>query len=138
MLPAVNDDLQKDFEIEEETSHTYKLDLNNSTIAGYVDDLEAMKQAIYLILNIERYEYLIYSWNYGIELNDLYGQPIPFVLPELKRRITEALVQDSRILGVDNFSFETNKGKVHATFTVHTIFGDVEAERVVNIWCMKI
>jgi hypothetical protein len=133
MLPAVNDDLQKDFEIEEETSHTYKLDLDNSTIAGYVDDLEAMKQAIYLILNIERYEYLIYSWNYGIELNDLYGQPIPFVLPELKRRITEALVQDSRILGVDNFSFETNKGKVHATFTVHTIFGDVEAERVVNI-----
>lgn len=133
MLPAVNDDLQKDFEIEEETSHTYKLDLDNLTIAGYVDDLEAMKQAIYLILNIERYEYLIYSWNYGIELNDLYGQPIPFVLPELKRRITEALVQDSRILGVDNFSFETNKGKVHATFTVHTIFGDVEAERVVNI-----
>jgi len=133
MLPAVNDDLQKDFEIEEETSHTYKLDLDNSTIAGYVDDLEAMKQAIYLILNIERYEYLIYSWNYGIELNDLYGQPIPFVLPELKRRITEALVQDSRILGVDNFSFETNKGKVHATFTVHTIFGDIEAERVVRI-----
>jgi len=133
MLPAVNDDLQKDFEIEEETSYTYKLDLDNSTIAGYVDDLEAMKQAIYLILNIERYEYLIYSWNYGIELNDLYGQPIPFVLPELKRRVTEALVQDSRILGVDNFSFETNKGKVHATFTVHTIFGDVEAERVVTI-----
>lgn len=133
MLPAVNDDLQKDFEIEEESSHTYKLDLGNLTIAGYVDGLEAMKQAIYLILNIERYEYLIYSWNYGIELNDLYGQPIPFVLPELKRRITEALIQDSRILGIDNFSFEINKGKVHATFTVHTIFGDVEAERVVNL-----
>jgi len=133
MLPAVNDDLQKDFEIEEETSHTYKLDLDNSTIAGYVDDLEAMKQAIYLILNIERYEYLIYSWNYGIELNDLYGQPISFVLPELKRRITEALLQDTRITGVENFSFETNKGKVHATFTVNTIYGDVEAEKVVNL-----
>ncbi len=133
MLPAVNDDLQKDFEIEEETSHTYKLDLDNSTIAGYVDDLEAMKQAIYLILNIERYEYLIYSWNYGIELNDLYGQPISFVLPELKRRITEALLQDTRITGVENFSFEIKKGKVHATFTVNTIYGDVEAEKVVNL-----
>lgn len=133
MLPAVNDDLQKDFEIEEETSHTYKLDWDNSTIAGYVDDLEAMKQAIYLILNIERYEYLIYSWNYGIELTDLFGQPTSFVLPELKRRITEALLQDTRIIGVENFSFEINRGKVHATFTVHTIFGDVEAERVVTI-----
>ena len=133
MLPAVNDDLQKDFEIEEETSHTYKLNLDESIIAGFVDELEAMKQAIYLILNIERYEYLIYSWNYGIELEDLFGQPIPFVLPELKRRITEALLQDTRITGVDAFSFEVNRGKVHATFTVHTIFGDVEAERVVSI-----
>ena len=86
-----------------------------------------------MILNIERYEHLIYSWDYGIELIDLFGQPIPFVLPELKRRITEALTQDSRIQSVDAFSFETNKGKVHASFTVNTIFGDIEAEKVVTI-----
>ena len=133
MIPAVNDDLQKDFEIEEETSYTYKLNLDKSIIAGFVDELEAMKQAIYLILNIERYKYLIYSWNYGIELNDLFGQPTSFVLPELKRRITEALLQDTRITGVNNFSFEVNRGKVHATFTVSTVYGNVEAERVVNI-----
>ena len=133
MLPAVNDELQTDFEFEEETSHTYRINLNESTIAGYVDEREAMVQAIYLILNIERYDYLIYSWDYGIELNDLYGQPIPFVLPELKRRITEALLQDTRIAGVDNFSFETTKGKVHATFTISTIYGDIEAEKVVEI-----
>jgi hypothetical protein len=133
MIPAVNDDLQTDFEFEEETSNTYKMNLNDSTIAGYVDEREAMVQAIYLILNIERYEHLIYSWDYGIELIDLFGQPIPFVLPELKRRITEALTQDSRIQSVDAFSFETNKGKVHARFTVSTIFGDIEAEKVVTI-----
>lgn len=133
MIPNINDDLINDFEYEELPTKTFKLNIPSNTIIGFTDGLEAMKQAIYLILNIERYEYLIYSWNYGIELNDLYGQPIPFVLPELKRRITEALVQDSRILGVDNFSFETNKGKVHATFTVNTIYGDVEAEKVVNL-----
>jgi hypothetical protein len=133
MIPAVNDDLQRDFEFEEESSNTYKINLDKSIIAGYVDEHEAMVQAIYLILNIERYEHLIYSWDYGIELIDLFGQPIPFVLPELKRRITEALMQDTRITGVDNFSFETNKGKVHATFTVSTIFGNIEAEKVVTI-----
>lgn len=133
MIPSVNDNLQRDFEIEEQPTYTYKLNLDKSIIAGFVDGVEAMKQAIYLILNIERYEYLIYSWNYGIELNDLFGQPTSFVLPELKRRITEALTQDERIQSVDAFSFEVNRGKVHATFTVHTIFGDVEAERVVNI-----
>lgn len=133
MIPAVNDDLQSDFEFEDETSNTYKMNLNESTIAGYVDEREAMVQAIYLILNIERYEYLIYSWDYGVELTDLFGQPIPFVLPELKRRITEALMQDTRITGVDDFSFDTNKGKVHVSFTVNTIFGEIEAEKVVTI-----
>ena len=133
MIPAVNDDLQSDFEFEDEPSNTYKMNLNESTIAGYVDEREAMVQAIYLILNIERYEYLIYNWDYGIELTDLFGQPIPFVLPELKRRITEALIQDTRITGVDDFSFETDKGKVHVNFTVNTIFGEIEAEKVVTI-----
>lgn len=133
MIPVVNDDLVNDFEIEQEPSRTYKMHLDKKRISGYTDNLDAVKQAAYVILNIERYEHLIYSWNIGIELNDLYGKPISFVLPELKRRIPEALTQDDRILTVDAFSFETSKGKVHARFTVHTIFGNFEMDRVVNI-----
>jgi hypothetical protein len=133
MIPAVNDDLINDFEYEELPTRTFRLNIPSNTITGFTDELEAMKQAIFLILNVQRYEHIIYSWNYGIELEDLFGQPISFVLPELKRRITEALLQDTRITGVDNFSFETTKRKVHATFTVSTIYGDVEAEKVVNV-----
>lgn len=133
MIPNTNDDLQKDFEYEELPTRTFQLNVDKNIIAGRVDELEAMKQAIYLILNIERYEHIIYSWNYGIELQDLFGKEMNFVLPELKRRITEALTQDTRILAVDAFSFETKKGKVHTTFRVQTIFGEVQAERVVNV-----
>jgi len=133
MIPVVNDDLQSDFEYQELPTRTLKLNISSETIGGFVDEIEAMKQAIYLILNVERYENLIYSWNYGVELQDLFGQPTSFVLPELKRRITEALMQDSRITGVSDSSFETIKGKVHARFTVSTIYGDIETERVVNI-----
>lgn len=133
MIPVVNDDLVNDFEIEQEPSRTYKLHLDNNRISGYIDNLDAVKQAAFAILNTERYQYVIYSWDYGIELNDLYGQPISFVLPELKRRVTEALTQDDRIQAVDAFSFETKKGKVHAFFTVQSTFGDFDADRVVNI-----
>ncbi len=133
MIPSVNTDLQIDFEIETQPSYTHRINLDEGSIMGFADGLESMKQAIYLILNIERYSYLIYSWNYGIELSDLFGQPIPFVLPELKRRITEALTQDERIESVDAFLFEVKKDKVHVTFTAHTIFGDVDAEKVVSI-----
>lgn len=133
LIPKVNDDLQNDFEYDELPSKTFKLNISDQVITGNTDELEAMKQAIYLILNVERYENLIYSWNYGIELQDLFGKELNYVLPELKRRITEALLQDSRITNVTNFNFERSGKKVHVTFTTITIFGEVQAERVVNI-----
>lgn len=120
-------------EFTEPTSRTYKLNIDRETITGYIDGKEAMIQAIYLILNIERYDYLIYSWNYGIELKDLFGQPTFYVMAELERRITEALTADSRVTGVDNFEITREGKKVHAKFTVHTIFGDLEGEKVVII-----
>lgn len=133
MIPKTGDDLKQDFEYQEQPTKTFKLNIGNQTITGHADHLEAMKQAIYLILNVERYENLIYSWNYGVELQDLFGKEINFVLPELKRRITEALLQDSRITSVEDFTFETMKGKVLVGFKVVTIYGEVRAEKVVNV-----
>jgi hypothetical protein len=91
--------------------------------------LEAVRQTVWLILNIERCRYIIYSWNYGIELEDLFGAQVSFVRPELERRIKEALIQDSRITAVDGFSFERRGKTLHCTFTVHTIFGSFRGER---------
>lgn len=134
MIPGLNGFLTEDFEIEVQPSKAHKMHLDKQFINGFVDELEEMKQTIYMILNTERYQYIIYSWNYGIELMDLFGEPVTFVCPELERRITEALTQDERILSVDAFSFDTSiKRKVQVTFTAHTIFGDVDAEKVVNI-----
>jgi hypothetical protein len=98
------------------------LNISFDRIAG----LEAVRQAIFLILNTERYQTPIYSWNYGVELADLFGQPASFVKPELERRIRDALSQDDRITGVDGFSFESKGKTVHCAFTVHTIFGSYE------------
>jgi phage baseplate assembly protein W len=133
MIPSVTGFLEQDFEIETQPTNTYKMELESNLIRGYTDGQEAMKQAIFKILSTERYQYVMYSWNYGIELIDLYGEPVSYVCPELERRITEALTWDERIESVDNFEFDTSKkGEVLVTFTVHTIFGNVTAEKVVN------
>lgn len=68
-----------------------------------------MKQTIYCILNTERFEHLIYSWNYGIELKHLIGENTTFAIPELERVIQEALLQDDRISEVNNFDFKVEK-----------------------------
>lgn len=133
MIPSINTILSTNLEVETQPSKNYKMHLEQNIINGFCDGLEAMRQVIYKILNTERYQYIIYSWNYGIELLDLYGEPVTYVCPELQRRITEALIQDDRIDSVDNFEFDiSEKRTMKATFTVHTIFGNVESEKVVN------
>lgn len=121
------------FDVRQEPSKTFKLNIEKSKIDGICDDVEALKQTIFLILNTERYQHLIYSWNYGVELNDLIGEPISFVIPELERRIKEALIQDDRVENVDNFEFQNIKGKVQCRFSVHTKYGNIKAEKVVSV-----
>jgi hypothetical protein len=134
MLPVTDTDINlATFEPVEMPTRSYHFDLGAQRVRDFTDQREAMKQAIYLIIYTERYTYPIYSWNYGAELGGLIGQPIPFVLPEIKRRITEALMQDDRITGVDNWEFEVVRSKVTATYTVHTIFGDIDADAEVNV-----
>lgn len=133
MIPSVNEILLTDLEVETQPSLNYKMHLEQNIINGVCDELEAMKQVVYKILCTERYEYIIYSWNYGIELKDLFGEPVAWVCPELERRIQEALLQDDRINAVDTFDFDlTEKRTVKVTFTVHTIFGELNDEMVVN------
>lgn len=134
MIPSTSGFLEQDFEIKEQPSKTYRMDLNGDSVRGFCDGLEAVRQAIFRILNTERYQYVIYSGNYGMETLDLYGQPVTWVCPELERRITEALTVDSRITAVTDFEYETDTKKVlHASFTVHTVYGDLSAEKEVNI-----
>ena len=128
MLPNANANTENveilsDFSFKEPTSNTYKLNYNKNDLKGFVDNLAAVKQAIYFILNIERYEYLIYDWDYGFQISDLIGSEINSILPEIQNRITDALIQDTRIISVNNFSFDVQKNKVTAYFTVSTIFG---------------
>ena len=133
-LPQTGDDINlMEFAIEEQPSYTYKLDIDKGRIRGMTDEADAMLQAVYLILSVERYQYPIYSFNYGVELADLIGQPKDYVMSEAKRRITEALTQDDRIESVDGWAFETTKKSVIVTFTVHTSFGDIETTKEVAV-----
>ena len=133
MTPVVNDELLNNFTIEVQPSKTYALDIEKGVIRGYTNGLEAVKQAVYKALNTERYDHLIYSWNYGSELKELFGQPISLVYPEVKRRIEEGLKQDDRISSVENFRFEKKKGALRVTFTVVSTEGSFESEVNVNV-----
>lgn len=136
MVPIrdTKNNINQNITVESSPTKTYKMKLFGDRIHGKTDEQEAMKQAIYKILNTERYNYPIYSWNYGIELKDLFGKPKSFCKSEIKRRVKEALLQDERILEVSAFSFEDKKRRELAvTFTVKTIYGEINITKGVQI-----
>ncbi len=130
-----DDELESDFEVETEPSYTYAMNIyddetRENTFVGKVDDVEAKEQAIMKVLNTERYEHEVYSWDYGIETKDLFGMDIPYVMSEIETRISDAILQDDRFESVDDFEVEqTGKKAIHCTFTVTTADGEeIESE----------
>ena len=124
MLPNNNTVIQEDDRM---PSYTYYIDFDRNRIIGTVDDIEAVKQAIYLILQTERYESLIYNFYYGTEFDSLIGKSRELITSELERRIREALLEDDRIVRVTDFTIEFTSDKAIVEFTVNTIFGDIES-----------
>ena len=133
LLPDTSLNEITEFKIKNQPNKTYKMLIDDEKIIGDTDDLEAIEQACYKVLNTERYRYVIYSWNYGIELQDLFGKPIPYVFSELPRRIREALIQDDRVSDVTNFNLSNQKGNVLAKFEVVTEKGIIKMEKGVQV-----
>lgn len=132
MIPQVKDDLKQDFTFTTAPSRTFRMNYETQSIIGTIENIDAVAQAVYLILNVERYEWMIYSWNYGVELRHLIGRPVDFCIPEIERCIREALLQDDRIISVEDFRFQVKKNIIHTTFTVVSIYGSMIAEKEVE------
>lgn len=112
-------------------NRTYKL--SESKIEGFTDNLEALKQAIHKRLSTERYEYPVYSFDYGVAWKELIGEEEPYIRAEMKRMIQEALLQDERILEVDSFNYVFTGDICKCTFRVMSVYGEFEIEREVTV-----
>lgn len=133
-LPTTGDDLDLiSFAVEIQPSYTHKLGIEQNRVRGMTDEQDAVLQAVYLILNVEQLRF-------------------PHLFPQLRLR---AIRFDRQAKGLcherdkaahhggftpmtestslDGWEFETGRNWVTARFTVHTIYGDVSAEKEVDI-----
>ena len=113
--------------VERMPSKTYRIDTSRGVVSGATDGAEAVAQAIWKILNTERFAYLIYSSDYGVTLHDLIGKDLGFVEAELERRIKEALSVDDRVLNASDFRFSYDDGELVVSFYADTVLGPVES-----------
>lgn len=120
--------------VENQTSRTYKLDLEKKRIVGKIDNEDAILQLVLKILHTERYAYVIYSQNYGVELDRLIGQDYNFIVSDIERTMTDALLADDRILSITDFKTEQDTiDTMSISFTVNSIIGQATIKTEVNI-----
>ena len=90
----------------------------------------ALEVWIYKALKTERFEYLAYSWQYGIELKPFIGKVMGVQerYSELRRVITECLMVNPYIRSIDSFSItpENRAELIRVHITLTTVYGEVE------------
>ena len=96
------------------------------------DGLRAWAQWCVKTVLTERFAYLAYSGNYGVEIEEALKQPTRAVVEtEIERTITEALLVDPRTYAVRDFSFEWRGDELYISFVVIPVVG--EAARIEGV-----
>lgn len=77
-------------------------------------------------LSSERYKYLIYSDNYGEEIDTLLGKSYPkkVIESEIKRMVKDCLLADKRTASVDDFNFTWIDDGIIFSCSVKNIIGE--------------
>lgn len=112
---------------------TWYIDRHTMRITGACDNYTAVRQAVEIILNTDRYRWQIYRPSSGTDYRYLIGANIGYVSSELKRRIIDALLMDDRVRGISNYIFSFSGDEMTADFTVNTIFGNFRQNVVVPL-----
>ncbi|MFI3206590.1 MAG: DUF2634 domain-containing protein [Clostridia bacterium] len=128
MIPTSNGLIEKIVELNSDMpSRTFKIIDNR--IVGFVEEEEALAQAIDLILRTERCEFAIFSSEYGTELQDLFLMNEELFDARLEMRIEDALLADVRINSISDFELSRDKTDVYVSFTVNSVYGEISYER---------
>lgn len=125
-LPQSDIDLSQGIVFEDQPSLTWIADPATRRLRGRGDNYEAVRQAVEVIVNVERFHWQIYTPNFGIDLDGLLGSDPGFAASELQRRLTDAFLPDNRILGISDFSYVFQDTTLTAEVTVNTVFGPVQ------------
>lgn len=125
MLPKSDIDLSRGVVFQDQPTLTWIADPVTRRIRGRGDGWEAIRQAVEIIVNVERFKWQIYTPNFGTDYDGLLGTEPGYAASELQRRLEDAFLPDSRILGMKDFTWSFSGVSLSARFTVLTVFGDV-------------
>ena len=126
--PVIIEDAE---EATDEPYREYELDLTTGKLTGrIIEGTDAIVVWCVLTLHSKRYEYPVYSWDYGEEITSMIGSSYePDLLEsETKRMVEECLLVNEHITAINDLVVTQNEDKLHVRFTIETDQGYAEVE----------
>lgn len=133
ILPTSSIDLTGGVEFQSQPSLSWYINKKTNRIEGTVDGQAAVRQAVEIILHVERFRWQIYKPYSGMEWEGLIGQNPGYVGAELQRRLVDALTVDDRVTGISNYKYTVDGNSLYATFTVNTVYGSFDESQEVTL-----
>lgn len=135
---AIDDEDEDEYELEDEgelPTRTYCLDLDEGRIVGMIDGKEALQQAIRKAIITPRFKCLIYSDQYGSEVEDaiiVKDASDDFIQSAIEGFIRDALSADTRILEIGEVTADLEGDSCWIFFSCSTIYGELDIEEEVG------
>jgi len=108
--------------------YAWDFDKNDFVVADdhfvILSGLEAIKVWLYKAVNVERYKYPAFHWQYGVEIEALIGQ-VEVTKKILEKQLSEALCVNPYINKVSIDQFRKEGAKVTFTALIETAYGEV-------------
>ncbi|BCK01404.1 DUF2634 domain-containing protein [Anaerocolumna chitinilytica] len=106
----------------------YEIDSATGQLTGKkVTGIEAIKAWAYMALHTPRYRHIIYSWDYGSEIEELIGQTVTqeYLDTEIPRIISDCLTANPHIKSISNIDLSFKNDKLSGNFSINTDYGEV-------------
>lgn len=114
-----------------ETPREFGINFATGQLTGViVEGIEAVKVWCYIALQVARYRYFICSWEYGNEIEDLFGKgySAEHLKSEISRMTEECLLVNGNIERVKITDERFAKGRFSANISITTIYGEEASE----------
>lgn len=125
VLPTSSINITGGVNFQNQPSLSWYINKDTNRIEGTVDGHAAVRQAVEIILNVERFRWQIYRPYSGMEWDGLIGQDPGYVGAELQRRVIDALTVDDRVTGISDYDYTVDGSSLSAVFTVNTVYGSI-------------
>lgn len=115
-------------EIEEIEPCEYGINFKTGQLTGEkVYGIEAIKVWVWMALHTPRYRHVIFSWDYGSEVEDLIGKGYTeeYLNTEVPRMIEECLLMNPNITEISDYDIVLEGDKLTCSFTINTTYGEV-------------